>query len=35
MNEKRLNFEEFVGKVTESIRDYLPEKFADVSRKGS
>lgn len=29
MNEKRLSFEEFVDKVKESIKDYLPERFAD------
>lgn len=33
MNEKRLNFEEFVAKVMESIRDYLPERFADADVK--
>ena len=29
MNEKRLTFGEFVDEVRRSIKDYLPEKFAD------
>lgn len=29
MNEKRLTFGEFVDEIKESIKDYLPEKFAD------
>lgn len=29
MNEKRLTFGEFVDEVRKSIKDYLPEKFAD------
>ena len=29
MSEKRLTFAEFVDKVKESIKDYLPERFAD------
>ena len=31
MNEKRLSFEEFVEKVKESIREFLPERFADAA----
>ncbi|MBR3165465.1 MAG: hypothetical protein IKF16_04795 [Lachnospiraceae bacterium] len=29
MSDKRLSFEEFVDMVKESIKDYLPERFAD------
>ena len=33
MSEKRLMFAEFVDKVKESIKDYLPEKFSDAEVK--
>lgn len=31
MSERRMNFSEFVDRVTESIKDYLPARFADAS----
>ena len=31
MNERRMNFSEFVDRVKNSIKDYLPDRFADAS----